>query len=505
MAKKNMNVLFIMTDQHRADHMGCAGNPVVKTPNLDRLAQEGVRFTNAYCANPMCMPNRASIFTGVYPNVHGVRSNGINLPNTVETFVEAMRKNGYITHNVGKMHLQFFIPPYKRKDESAEMIAKWMHPDTAQEALDTFPQPYYGFEDCEICLGHGDICGGHYLNWLEEKRPGATEWMRNRLTLDYFHHVYFKSEMPVEQYPTTYCQERTINFLERHSKGEYGDKPFFLCCSIPDPHHPVCPPGEYHDMYKTDDIELPPTFVDKNIEDHKFLGPLVKNPVFRGAMLRQSDEQEVKEFTRLTYGAVTLFDQAIGQILSSLEKSGYAENTIVIYTSDHGDLMGDHGMIYKGPSPFEGVLKVPLIMKVPGVTTSGSVSNSLVSSIDFAKTILNLTKVRKRLHSPFIQGVDITPVLNDPEIKVRDCCYIEEDEEVGPLKIRVRHLITETHKLTVYEGLEGVGDIYDRINDPDELNNLWDKDRDLRENLVLKILEENLKAQTKLPARQAAS
>ena len=113
-----------------------------------------------------------------------------------------------------------------------------MHPETAQEAKEKFPSPYYGFEGCEICLGHGDICGGHYLDWLEEKRPGATEWMRGRLTLDYFQHVYFKSDMPVEQYPTTYCQERTIDFLERHSKGEYGEKSFFLCCSIPDPHHP---------------------------------------------------------------------------------------------------------------------------------------------------------------------------------------------------------------------------------------------------------------------------
>ncbi len=312
--------------------------------------------------------------------------------------------------------------------------------------------------------------------------------------------------MPVEQYPTTYCQKRTINFLERHSKGEYGEKPFFLCCSIPDPHHPVCPPGEYKDMYKSEEINLPTTFSNiKNLYHHKFLGPLIKNPVFRGALLRESTEEEVREYTRLTYGTITLFDHAIGEILASLEKLGYAENTIVIYTSDHGDLMGDHGMIQKGPSPFSGVLRVPLIMRVPGITTPGSVSTSLVSSIDFAKTILNLTGIRKRLHSPFIQGVDITPTLKDPDVKVRDCCFIEEDEELGPLRVRLRHLITETHKITVYEGLEDAGDIYDRINDPDELNNLWDKDRDLKEKLVLKMLNENLKAQTKIPIRQSPS
>jgi arylsulfatase A-like enzyme len=162
-------------------------------------------------------------------------------------------------------------------------------------------------------------------------------------------------------------------------------------------------------------------------------------------------------------------------------------------------------MIYKGPSPFNGVLNVPLIMRVPGITTPGSVSNSLASSIDFAKTILNLTNIRSRLHSPFIQGVDLTPVLKNPEEKVRDSCLVEEDEEFGSLTIRLRHLITEAHKITIYAGLEDAGDIYDRINDPNELNNLWDKDRDLKERLVTKLLHENLKAQSKIPRRQASS
>ena len=334
MADENKNVLLILTDQHRADHMSCAGNPIVKTPNLDRLAHEGVRFTNAYCANPMCMPNRASIFTGVYPNLHGLRSNGINLPNRVETFVETMRKRGFVTYNVGKMHLQFFTPPYKIKTHSHEMISFWMHPKTAHEARAKFPKPYYGFEECDIVLAHGDRCGGHYLDWLEEKRPGARKWMRKRLTLDeFFSKIYYETELPVEQYPTTYCQEKTLSFLERHSKGEYGDKPFFLCCSFPDPHHPVCPPGKYKDMYP--DVPLPETYNDPNIKDHKFLGPLVTNPVFRGALLRQSTEEEVKQFMRLTYGSVSLIDHSIGEILAALEKLGYADDTMDVYTSDH--------------------------------------------------------------------------------------------------------------------------------------------------------------------------
>ena len=500
---KNKNVLFIMTDQHRADHMSCAGNPIVKTPNLDRLAQEGIRFTNAYCANPMCMPNRASIFTGVYPNVHGLRSNGINLPNRVVTFVETMRKRGYITYNVGKMHLQFFIPPYEKKTHSHEMIHRWMHPKSAEEARAQFPKPYYGFDECEIILGHGDMCGGHYLDWLEEKRPGAKKWMRDRVSLDYFNTVCYESVLPVEQYPTFYCQEKTISFLERHSKGEYGEKPFFACCSFPDPHHPVCPPGIYKDMYP--EVPLPETFNDPNIKDHKFLGPLVTNPIFRGALLRQTTEEEIKTFMSLTYGAVSLFDHSIGEILAALEKLGYADDTMVVYTSDHGDLMGDHGLMYKGPSPFEGVLRVPLIIKAPGLTQSGGETNALANSIDLSKTILNYAGVSRRYHSRYIQGVDLSPVLKNPEAKARDCCIIEEDEELGPLDIRLRHLITEDYKITVYTGLENVGDIYDRKNDPNELNNLWEKDPELREKLFQKLFHEVLKAESKYPARQSGS
>ncbi len=208
---KGMNVLFIMTDQHRADHMSCAGNPVLKTPHMDKLASEGVRFTNAFVANPMCMPNRASLFTGVYPNVHGLRSNGINLPENIETFVETMRKRGYVTHKVGKPHLQFWVPPYKRKNTSAETIHAWLHePDIADK---NFPKPYYGFEKCEMTLGHGDACTGHYLSWLEERRPGAREWMQDHLSLNgVFSQIWFESDMPVEHYPTYYCQEKTINF-----------------------------------------------------------------------------------------------------------------------------------------------------------------------------------------------------------------------------------------------------------------------------------------------------
>ncbi|GAI88172.1 unnamed protein product, partial [marine sediment metagenome] len=187
---------------------------------------------------------------------------------------------------------------------------------------------------------------------------------------------------------------------------------------------------------------------------------------------------------------------------------GLANNTIIIYTSDHGDLMGDHGMILKGPCPFNGILNVPFIWKIPGVTKP-AITDSLASSIDISKTILNLLNIPKEAQPPDIQGKDLTPILTDPLEKVRDFCLVEHDEEIEQLKIkiRLRHLITEDYKLTLYNGLPDYGDLFNRKEDPHELHNLWFDENyiDIRHKLVEKIFHENLNAQSRYPKRLAMS
>ena len=194
-----------------------------------------------------------------------------------------------------------------------------------------------------------------------------------------------------------------------------------------------------------------------------------------------------------------MIDHGVGQILASLEKLGLADNTMIIYTADHGDLMGDHGLLLKGPNPFNGVLQIPLLWKVPGLTKTG-VSDTLVSSIDIPKTIMSLLNIQKKNRPPDMQGVDLTPALKDPSKKLRDCCLVEEDEEMMG-SVRVRHLITEDYKLTVYQNLENYGDLFDRKKDPDELHNLWydENSMNLRNELVNKFLHEVLKAESRYP------
>ena len=320
--------------------------------------------------------------------------------------------------------------------------------------------------------------------------------------------LYSDELIPEEHYTSAYVAERSIAFFERYARGDYGDKPFFLHCSFPDPHHPVTPPERFKNMYDPEEIEPPLSFRDvKNLYEHPFLGPHLKQPVFRGAMIRESTEEEVKKFTALTYGTITCIDHYIGQILASLDKLGLSKNTMIIYTSDHGDLMGDHGMLLKGPSPFNGVLQVPLIWKVPELTKQG-VSDSLVSSIDIPKTILNLLKIKERHQPPNMQGYDMIPILKNPGNEIRDCCLISEDEEIGPkgpLRARVRHLITKEFKLTVYGGIKDYGDLFDRKNDPNEMNNLWHdkKYKRVKMEMLDMLLHELLNAQTNYPKRKA--
>ncbi|MFX0148812.1 MAG: sulfatase, partial [Candidatus Hodarchaeota archaeon] len=296
----------------------------------------------------------------------------------------------------------------------------------------------------------------------------------------------------------------TIAFLERYVKGVYGEKPFFLHCSFPDPHQPVSPPGKYREMYKPEDMKLPGNVHNiKNLYKHPYLKQHLEYPPVRGSMLREETEENIRKFIALSYGSVSLIDYAIGQILVTLEKLGLADNTMVIFTSDHGDYLGEHGLILKGISPFNGTLQVPLIWRIPGLTNP-AVSEALISSVDLPKTILELLNIKERYRPPDMQGYDMTPVLKDPNKELRDCILIMEDEEIGPhgpLYTRLVHLVTRGYKLTKYAEVPGYGDLFDRNNDILELNNLWDKDQNLRIEMLDKLFHEYALTRSRFPKR----
>src|SRR5690606_29680815 len=260
------------TDQHRADHLGCYGNRIVRTPNIDRIAAQGWRATRFYVANPACMPNRSTLMTGRMPSVHRVRSNGIPLSLGATTFVGLLRPAGYATASSGKIHLQPMLAEatlLRRRDPGGpvapppELGDAW-HVSAAegpydQECIDRWrddPEhdlelPYYGFEEVHLTMMHADGVHGHYGRWLEARHPGSRSIVGRGNALpggDPDALQAWRTAVPEDLYSTSYIREQAIGFLERHA-AEASGKPFFLHCSFNDPHHPFTPPGRYWDMY----------------------------------------------------------------------------------------------------------------------------------------------------------------------------------------------------------------------------------------------------------------
>ena len=255
------NFLFLMTDQQRADHLGCAGHPVLRTPHLDALAASGIHCTRAYVTNPLCMPSRSTLYTGLTPRGHGVRTNGIDLDPHIPTFTEALRRAGYRTHSVGKIHLRVYGLPTGASEEDVD-------PADFPEARDLWrsgrltdlPSPYYGLETADFTGGHGGGIYGHYLQWLRTEHPGAERLLHPsagqppRTGADQA----WTMALPADLHYNTWCADRTIAFLESAAADARNGRPFLAWCSFPDPHHPYCPPRPWDRAYALDDVP-PPT------------------------------------------------------------------------------------------------------------------------------------------------------------------------------------------------------------------------------------------------------
>src|SRR5262245_57332519 len=278
-----LNILFFITDQLRAAHLGCYGNTTIRTPAIDSLAARGVSFDRFYVASPVCQPNRATLMTGRMPSLHGVRYNGISLSLSANTFVDLFRAAGWRTALIGKSHLQnmtgmptvvpkpappagYRAPPAGCDEAEKEDLLDPAYEQENGRAWDQDPKrefrlPYYGFDHVELCSGHAVDVQGSYTGWLRARKPGADalRGRENALPSTYSLPQAFRTSLPEELYPTSYVVERTIAYLEEHARRSDG-APFFVQCSFPDPHHPFTPPGRYWDLYKPQEMALPESF-----------------------------------------------------------------------------------------------------------------------------------------------------------------------------------------------------------------------------------------------------
>lgn len=502
---KRPNFLFVITDQQRADHLGCYGNRTLRTPHIDAVAARGVRMDRHYVAMPICMPNRATLVTGRMPSVHGVRHNGIELPLDSVTLPELLADAGYRTALVGKSHLQNFtqvaaqygpdpapaghhLPaPPLRSARRPQQDPRYRQEDADHWADPTFRMhlPYYGFQSVDLVTRHGDRCGGDYLRWADAREPGFSArrvGRDNALPAPGFTTKEgWRTQVPEALYSTSYVADRTIARLEEMAATP--ELPFFLYCSFPDPHHPWTPPGRYWDLYRPEDIALEPAYWDaagltgirhldhyraerdRGIDGKSKLG-------ITGAYA--PSRREAQEATALTYGMVTMVDDAVGRITAALQRLGLDRDTVIVFTSDHGDYMGDHQLMLKSHMHYQGLVRTPFIWADPAAPHAGTARRQLTGAIDVAQTILARAAVAP---ADGMQGLALDALLADPSAKTRDALLIEDETHRTPSwvgsRIRTRTLVTDTHRLSVYQGIAW-GELYDLVDDSLELHNLWD-------------------------------
>jgi len=512
--KKRPNILCFILDQLRSDHLGCAGNEIVKTPNIDAIARDGVMFSRAYAVNAVCSPVRATLFTGLMPRIHGLRTNGIPLSCDVPTMPQALADAGYRTHSVGKLHLSpsisADIPGVPRIGENyPEDKALW---DTG--VITKLPSPYYGLQTADFMNGHGSWAYGEYINWLKDEHPEVIPMLQKAAALESEYSAYdcWKMPMPDDLHYTRWISDKTIGFLEEQKDS---DAPFFLWCSFPDPHHAYAAPRPWCDMYKPGDMPLTCVRRAGEIDD---LPPMYQCE-FDGqsdlapSSMNTSDEH-LKERVAMTYGMISYTDHEIGRIMAKLRGLGMADDTVIILLSDHGDMMGDHHMIKKGPVGFDGVTRIPFIWSWPGHFKQNAVTDGIASQIDFVPTILDLCGVRIGEGSvpdpsaapgqlPALPGRSLVPQLIGQVEKVRDWAIIENDADF--LGLRIRTFVTEKYKLTVYMGKD-YGELFDLAADPDVLYNRWDDAgyQDIKKALKADFLDAYISQDSALPRRAGA-
>jgi arylsulfatase A-like enzyme len=505
---KPPNFLFIIADQLRADHLGCYGNTVVRTPNLDRLAAEAFVADRFHVASPICMPNRASLLTGRMPSLHGVRHNGIPLSLRASNFVERLRQNGYRTALVGKSHLQNMTgtPPLWPRDPADRRHGEALAADGGRYDQEWKPNwrerpdydvdlPFYGFDTVRLTIDHGDDLEGHYRRWLRAQRADADALIGPAnaiptpgLALGAVRQAW-RTRLPPELHPVWYCARMSEDFLEATAAG---GAPFFLMCSFAEPHHPFVPPGEYWDMYQPADIALPRSFRDAANRPPPHVAKLLAErdagrAVKHTPQLFACTEQEAREAIALNYGSISFIDVAVGRLLARLEALGIADNTVVVFTSDHGDFMGDHQLLLKGPIHYRGLIQVPMIWRDPAAQARRS--SALMGAIDMAPTILARAGLQ-----PFngVQGRSFAPVVAGEATAHHPELVVEEEGQRPQVgfegRVRMRSLVTDRYRLSLYDGVSW-GEIYDLANDPDELVNLWDDaaSTGLRAELVLRL------------------
>ncbi|MEW6354694.1 MAG: sulfatase-like hydrolase/transferase [Planctomycetota bacterium] len=436
---KRPNILFLFSDQHNAKCMGVAGHPDAKTPALDQLAKEGVMFSRAFCQNPICTPSRTSFLSGLYCHNHGHYGNGGPQPFPMLSLFAHAKAHGYRTGAFGKLHTP----------------ENWIEPHLDVDC-DYMKKGNGGYTDWITARGKADLRDdGTIPEWSKLKRGGQPLDAR-------------AARLPFEEVAERYYTDRLIEFMRSQPDGQ----PFCAWLTLMRPHEAYIPTKEFWDLYDEKTITLPPNaddpLTDKSPQTQNKLGQR-KADIPMWIFEPRNWEEGRKRVLRGYLGSVSMMDACLGLVMKELKALGMDENTIVIYSADHGDFAGEHGIIEKAPGlAYDAITRIPMIWRWPDRIGEGKVCEELVESVDFLPTVCALAglPVPKQC-----DGYDLAPMLKGEAKPVREAAFTE-----CPWGKCVR---TKDWKLAHYprrmypDDIGEVGELYDMANDPWEMKNLF--------------------------------
>lgn len=429
------NVLLFIADGLRTDALGCMGSPLGATPNVDRFADSGVIFTHACCGHSVCMPTRASIATGRYPHVHGVWANGVSLRASEVTLAQTLSEAGYATCASGKIHHE---PQQPYRPLAPEIKGS-----------------YYGFDEVHLSENH---LGEEYMRFIDERYPDLHDRALKR------------DRMPEEAHDLTWITDRSLDFIGRQAQA---GQPFFCQCSFHELIPPCTPPPTYAGHHDPADMPVPELREDDLARRPDWYRRCYEGYVANG---RQPDEPTLRQYIASYYDQLRFIDHQFSRLLQALEEHGVADDTLVLFTSDHGLSLNDHWQWRHGPFLFDEVIRVPQIWRLPGQSEARSVT-AQVEHVDVMPTILGACGVET---PGGVQGTSRLPLIMGEAGDGQGAVLIQERHApdlaargLDPKLVWQVGIRTPEWKLIHYVGTE-TGELYDLRNDPGEFANIFD-------------------------------
>ncbi|MBC2715579.1 MAG: sulfatase-like hydrolase/transferase [Desulfobacteraceae bacterium] len=465
---KKPNIIFLLSDQHRPDAMRCNGNPVIQTPNLDRMAAGGVNFTNSYCASPICQPSRASILTGLYPHQTGITDNNQkDFDPQWETMPRNLQRAGYKTAIIGKTHFfslnakafSFLIMDWgidtREKDE---FIQSFGYDDVIEE----FDQYLHAYDRFGINIY------SPYTDYLREK-GNFDKYQKQIKSVWRYTPTHWDGQTSVlsqEEDETSFITRQATNWLKQQDKN----RPFFLNVGYVAPHSPYISDPIWADFYKDAEIPHGPQTPPEKVNE---LWGRYLDTRFKKSNSYRLTADYIRNSARQYYGQVSLIDQGIGDIVRTLEEQGLADNTWIIYSADHGEMMGDYKLMEKQVF-YKQSVRVPTIIRPPKAVSPKTVDD-MVEGIDLPATILDIAGAEPL---PKSSGQSLVPILNGAGSK-KEFAFSELGQRVAD-KDGVRDkekrwnfvsAANQRYRLTYETTTKTACEFFDLQEDPDELTN----------------------------------